>query len=154
MESLDSIKKYTAAYTVNDTGFGILQVSMSTARYRHLSTKKGEVDMMNILIRPKERGQLTTEWLFIEIFIPNDEHKDCYFYENVWKEWSSLALVPELPTWEFGVDFCGSNFGIWLTDGVDILVVLGDLVGWVARPSPLAAIYEVNGERNEDEDEG
>ena len=61
VEELTSIKKHTAAYTVNDTGFGILQVSMSTARYRHLSTKKGEMDMMNILIRPKELAQLTTE---------------------------------------------------------------------------------------------
>ena len=41
VESIKKIKDFTAAYTVNETGFGILEATTDKIVYRHLSTKQG-----------------------------------------------------------------------------------------------------------------
>jgi hypothetical protein len=41
VESIKKIKDFTAAYTVNETGFGILESTVDNVVYRHLSTKQG-----------------------------------------------------------------------------------------------------------------
>lgn len=41
VESIDKIKKSTASYTLNETGLGVMEISPSTACYRHLSTSRG-----------------------------------------------------------------------------------------------------------------
>jgi hypothetical protein len=53
VEKLDTIEAFTAAYTVNETGIGILEVSSNNVRYRHISTARGETDRVDLRIVPK-----------------------------------------------------------------------------------------------------
>ena len=57
VESIDTIEDFTAAYTVSETGFGILEVSHDSVQYRHLSTKRGEVDRLEITRKLKKVSQ-------------------------------------------------------------------------------------------------
>lgn len=49
VESIDKIEDFTAAYTVNETGFGVLTVDSSEVVYNHYSTKRGLTDKMRII---------------------------------------------------------------------------------------------------------
>lgn len=59
VESIDKIEDFTAAYTVNETGFGILSVDSFEVVYSHYSTKRGLTDQMRI-IRSETSSNLRT----------------------------------------------------------------------------------------------
>ncbi len=49
---------YTAVYTVNETGFGMLTVNTNNQiQYSHYSTLRGFIDSMVILKRDKSKNQ-------------------------------------------------------------------------------------------------
>lgn len=44
VEEIEEIKEITAAYTVKETGLGLLEVDTVKVKYSHFSTKRGKVD--------------------------------------------------------------------------------------------------------------
>lgn len=59
VESIDTIKAFTASHTIGETGFGVLEVSQTTVVYRHLSTVRGEMDRVQISLQKiQNRGDL------------------------------------------------------------------------------------------------
>lgn len=48
VESIDTIEDFTAAYTINETGFGVLQIDQAAVNYIHYSTARGVTDKLVI----------------------------------------------------------------------------------------------------------
>jgi hypothetical protein len=53
VESIDELKDITVSYTVNETGFGMLEIDTEKAKYSHFSTKRGKTDQFVINRAPK-----------------------------------------------------------------------------------------------------
>lgn len=53
VESMDELKDITVSYTVNETGFGLLEIDSERAKYTHYSTKRGKTDQFVINRSPK-----------------------------------------------------------------------------------------------------
>jgi hypothetical protein len=50
VEKYDQIKKYTAAYTYNATGYGIITINSNTLHYEHFKSKFFEKAFDSMLI--------------------------------------------------------------------------------------------------------
>lgn len=48
VEEIEVVKPITASYTVNETGFGLLDIDETQASYSHFSTKRGLTDHVRI----------------------------------------------------------------------------------------------------------
>lgn len=48
IEEIEVIKPITASYTVNETGFGLLDIDETQTTYSHFSTKRGLTDHVRI----------------------------------------------------------------------------------------------------------
>jgi hypothetical protein len=48
VESIDKIEDFTASYTINETGFGVLEIDESAVNYVHYSTARGITDKISI----------------------------------------------------------------------------------------------------------
>jgi hypothetical protein len=65
--SMDEQKDYTARYTVNETGFAVIESNMHHVTYSHFSTKQGFMDSFDILrrlpnARPAKRVKLNLNY--------------------------------------------------------------------------------------------
>jgi hypothetical protein len=54
---MDEQKDYTAKYTVNETGFAVIESNEHHVAYSHYSTKQGFMDQFEILKRPQAAKQ-------------------------------------------------------------------------------------------------
>lgn len=48
VENIETIESFTASYTINETGFGIMSVDDKTVTYTHYSTSRGITDSISI----------------------------------------------------------------------------------------------------------
>jgi hypothetical protein len=61
VEKIDVIESFTASYTVNQTGFGIMSVDKKTVTYTHYSTSRGITDSISIDRSVKSGSNLMRE---------------------------------------------------------------------------------------------
>jgi hypothetical protein len=60
VEAIDTIEDFTASYTINETGFGVLEIDEKGVKYVHYSTARGETDRISIA-RSASSGNLMRE---------------------------------------------------------------------------------------------